>query len=195
MNWKTWTIFTRDMAPVDVSFVMLIYRMYFLYHIWVLFNICYWWTIRSFNPYRKYFSVVWYHWNLFSRNGTYMGHILCIWTLKEKAKLTWYSSKIATQWVRTQCLHETFISSWDNYTNLLHKCPFLLIEVTLQPSPYPAITYRTIGGVLDFYVFLGENPNHALQQYIHVSLSIIYIHVYKTVHTSNLKLHHSLLYN
>nr|XP_022286839.1 maltase-glucoamylase, intestinal-like [Crassostrea virginica] len=41
------------------------------------------------------------------------------------------------------------------------------MEVTLQPSPYPAITYRTIGGVLDFYVFLGENPNHALQQYIH----------------------------
>lgn len=46
--------------------------------------------------------------------------------------------------------------------------PLNLIEVTLQPSPYPAITYRTIGGVLDFYVFLGENPNHALQQYIHV---------------------------
>lgn len=44
----------------------------------------------------------------------------------------------------------------------------LFLEVTLQPSPYPAITYRTIGGVLDFYVFLGENPNHALQQYIHV---------------------------
>ena len=49
-------------------------------------------------------------------------------------------------------------------------CPFLFIEVTLQPSPYPAITYRTIGGVLDFYVFLGENPNHALQQYIHVTI-------------------------
>lgn len=49
--------------------------------------------------------------------------------------------------------------------------PLCLIEVTLQPSPYPAITYRTIGGVLDFYVFLGENPNHALQQYIQASIS------------------------
>ena len=93
--------------------------------------------------------------------------------------------------IRSKILHEM--------TDLLFRYfffgRFLFIEVTLQPSPYPAITYRTIGGVLDFYVFLGENPNHALQQYIHVSLSIIYIHVYKTVHTSNLKLHHSLLYN
>lgn len=88
MNWKTWTIFTRDMAPVD-------------------------------------------EWNLYGAHPVYMN-------LEKKGK-----------------------------ANMVFLKNSNAMEVTLQPSPYPAITYRTIGGVLDFYVFLGENPNHALQQYIH----------------------------
>ncbi|XP_061407988.1 lysosomal alpha-glucosidase-like [Lethenteron reissneri] len=36
-------------------------------------------------------------------------------------------------------------------------------EVAL--SPLPGITYRTIGGVLDFYVFLGPTPEGVVQQY------------------------------
>lgn len=39
------------------------------------------------------------------------------------------------------------------------------MDILLQPNPYPAITYRTIGGVLDFYIFLGPTPQMALQQY------------------------------
>ncbi|XP_076454086.1 sucrase-isomaltase, intestinal-like [Babylonia areolata] len=37
------------------------------------------------------------------------------------------------------------------------------MEVFLQPDP--SITFRTIGGVLDFYIFLGDSPNHAVSLY------------------------------
>ncbi|KAK2188014.1 hypothetical protein NP493_147g04047 [Ridgeia piscesae] len=37
------------------------------------------------------------------------------------------------------------------------------IEVLLQPTP--AVTYRTIGGVLDFYVIIGDNPEEVIQRY------------------------------
>nr|XP_006112923.1 lysosomal alpha-glucosidase [Pelodiscus sinensis]XP_006112924.1 lysosomal alpha-glucosidase [Pelodiscus sinensis]XP_006112926.1 lysosomal alpha-glucosidase [Pelodiscus sinensis] len=37
------------------------------------------------------------------------------------------------------------------------------MEVVLQPAP--ALTWRTIGGVLDFYIFLGPDPNMVIQQY------------------------------
>uniref|UniRef100_A0A8C0ZX56 Sucrase-isomaltase, intestinal n=1 Tax=Castor canadensis TaxID=51338 RepID=A0A8C0ZX56_CASCN len=38
------------------------------------------------------------------------------------------------------------------------------MEVALQPAP--AITYRTIGGILDFYVFLGNTPEEVVQEYL-----------------------------
>ncbi|XP_054985594.1 maltase-glucoamylase [Sorex araneus] len=38
------------------------------------------------------------------------------------------------------------------------------MEVSLQPAP--AITYRTIGGILDFYVFLGDTPEQVVQEYL-----------------------------
>ncbi|KAM5255777.1 maltase-glucoamylase [Ctenodactylus gundi] len=38
------------------------------------------------------------------------------------------------------------------------------MEVVLQPTP--AITYRTIGGILDFYVFLGSTPEQVVQEYL-----------------------------
>ncbi|EGW08982.1 Maltase-glucoamylase, intestinal [Cricetulus griseus] len=37
------------------------------------------------------------------------------------------------------------------------------MDVTFQPTP--ALTYRTTGGVLDFYVFLGPTPELVTQQY------------------------------
>ncbi|XP_070840184.1 lysosomal alpha-glucosidase isoform X1 [Chaetodon trifascialis] len=40
------------------------------------------------------------------------------------------------------------------------------MDVVLQPAP--ALTWRTIGGILDFYVFLGPDPGSVIQQYVEV---------------------------
>ena len=39
-------------------------------------------------------------------------------------------------------------------------------EVVLQPAP--ALTYRTIGGILDFYIFMGPGSDQVVQQYTEV---------------------------
>ncbi|XP_023773673.1 sucrase-isomaltase, intestinal-like, partial [Cyanistes caeruleus] len=33
-------------------------------------------------------------------------------------------------------------------------------------QPAPAVTYRTIGGILDFYIFLGDTPEQVVQEYL-----------------------------
>ncbi|XP_010901697.3 lysosomal alpha-glucosidase isoform X2 [Esox lucius] len=40
------------------------------------------------------------------------------------------------------------------------------MDVVLQPGP--AVTWRTIGGILDFYVFLGPDPASVIGQYLEV---------------------------
>ncbi|XP_073088235.1 sucrase-isomaltase, intestinal [Manis javanica] len=37
------------------------------------------------------------------------------------------------------------------------------MEVFIQPTPI--VTYRVIGGILDFYIFLGDTPEQVVQQY------------------------------
>lgn len=32
-------------------------------------------------------------------------------------------------------------------------------------TPLPMLIYRTIGGILDFYVFMGPEPENVVQQY------------------------------
>ena len=44
---------------------------------------------------------------------------------------------------------------------------YFLKDVTLSPAPY--IAYRTIGGILDIYVFLGPGPEDVVAQYTEVS--------------------------
>lgn len=39
-------------------------------------------------------------------------------------------------------------------------------DVLLQPSP--ALTWRTTGGILDFYIFLGPDPKSVVRQYLDV---------------------------
>lgn len=43
---------------------------------------------------------------------------------------------------------------------------FLSTDVALQPAP--ALTWRTIGGILDFYIFTGPDPASVIGQYIEV---------------------------
>ncbi|XP_037546300.1 lysosomal alpha-glucosidase [Nematolebias whitei] len=40
------------------------------------------------------------------------------------------------------------------------------MDVALQPGP--ALTWRTIGGILDFYVFLGPDPSSVVEQFVGV---------------------------
>lgn len=46
----------------------------------------------------------------------------------------------------------------------------MLIDVTLQPTP--ALTYRTIGGILDFFVVMGPTPELVVQEYTAVSVRV-----------------------
>ncbi|KAK3096704.1 hypothetical protein FSP39_002561 [Pinctada imbricata] len=69
-----------------------------------------------------------------------------------------------------------------NYSNLYGTHPFytcvedgqgnthgvLLLNSNAQDysfTPLPMLTYRTIGGILDFYMFLGPTPENVIQQY------------------------------
>uniref|UniRef100_A0A3Q3IAX0 P-type domain-containing protein n=1 Tax=Monopterus albus TaxID=43700 RepID=A0A3Q3IAX0_MONAL len=42
----------------------------------------------------------------------------------------------------------------------------LTVYVILQPAP--ALTWRTVGGILDFYIFLGPDPGSVIEQYVEV---------------------------
>lgn len=48
------------------------------------------------------------------------------------------------------------------FFNVLSICS----DVVLQPAP--AVTWRTIGGILDFYIFLGPDPGSVVEQYVDV---------------------------
>ncbi|KAL5015728.1 hypothetical protein ScPMuIL_005317, partial [Solemya velum] len=75
--------------------------------------------------------------------------------------------------------------NWGDYGNLYGYHPFYMnveddvgnahgvfllnsnaMEVVLQPAP--SLMYRTVGGVLDFYLFLGPGPEAVIQQYTEV---------------------------
>nr|XP_006826059.1 PREDICTED: maltase-glucoamylase, intestinal-like [Saccoglossus kowalevskii] len=84
LDWKTWAIFTRDVAPVD-------------------------------------------EWNLYGAQPLHM------------------------------CIEDD---------GNAHGILFLnsnAMDIVLQPAP--ALTYRTIGGILDFYIFLGPSPEDIVKQY------------------------------
>lgn len=51
---------------------------------------------------------------------------------------------------------------------------FFFSDVSLSPNP--SLTFRTIGGILDFYVFLGPTPENVVQQYTEVSRKVHMAH-------------------
>lgn len=51
-------------------------------------------------------------------------------------------------------------------SNILLSLCLVSLDVALQPAP--ALTWRTVGGILDFYVFLGPDPGSVIGQYMEV---------------------------
>ncbi|XP_043851669.1 sucrase-isomaltase, intestinal [Dromiciops gliroides] len=62
--------------------------------------------------------------------------------------------------------HHTFFTCIEDNTGLSFGV-FLMnsnaMEIFVQPTPI--VTYRVTGGILDFYIFLGDNPEEVVQQY------------------------------
>ncbi|XP_041515159.1 sucrase-isomaltase, intestinal [Microtus oregoni] len=62
--------------------------------------------------------------------------------------------------------HQTFFMGIEDNTGKSYGV-FLMnsnaMEVFIQPTPI--ITYRVTGGILDFYIFLGDTPEQVVQQY------------------------------
>lgn len=63
---------------------------------------------------------------------------------------------------------QRLVSKWPSsqFDFQFHRFFSVLLDVVLQPAP--ALTWRTIGGILDFYVFLGPDPGSVIEQYVEV---------------------------
>ncbi|PIK56458.1 putative lysosomal alpha-glucosidase-like [Apostichopus japonicus] len=61
-----------------------------------------------------------------------------------------------------------FTLDWSRPTATPTVCFSLTVMLWAIIQPAPAITFRTIGGILDFYIFLGPTPSDVIQQYLEV---------------------------
>ncbi|KAM6932993.1 sucrase-isomaltase, intestinal [Xenentodon cancila] len=113
--------------------------------------------------------------------------------LQLSAKLPSHNIYGLGEHVHTRYRHDTNWRTWPIFTrdafpnggthNLYGHYPFFLcledesgksfgvffmnsnaMEVTLQPAP--AVTYRTIGGILDFYILFGDTPEHVVHEFL-----------------------------
>uniref|UniRef100_A0A8C2U2X7 alpha-glucosidase n=1 Tax=Coturnix japonica TaxID=93934 RepID=A0A8C2U2X7_COTJA len=76
---------------------------------------------------------------------------------------TWplFSRDVGPSEVRTYFFCVLFFADKFWNPNLLCSCALIF---AVQPAP--AVTYRTIGGILDFYVLLGNSPEQVVQEYL-----------------------------
>uniref|UniRef100_A0A8C2ZM25 alpha-glucosidase n=1 Tax=Cyclopterus lumpus TaxID=8103 RepID=A0A8C2ZM25_CYCLU len=120
--------------------------------------------------------------------------------LQMSAKLPSHNIYGLGEHVHQRYRHDTYWKTWPIFTrdafpnggthNLYGHYPFFLcledesgksfgvflmnsnaMEVTLQPAP--AVTYRTIGGVLDFYIFFGDTPEQVVQEFLLIGRPVI----------------------
>jgi alpha-glucosidase (family GH31 glycosyl hydrolase) len=60
--------------------------------------------------------------------------------------------------------NDSYINGKEFFIKALNKQSLnFFIEYTLLP--YPALSLKTIGGILDFFVFIGENPEEVIHLY------------------------------
>lgn len=81
--------------------------------------------------------------------------------------------------------HPFYLSAEDTkgHTNGVFLFNSNAMDVILQPKP--AITWRTIGGILDFYVFLGPKPSDVVRQVLETELACSIANCYLAVQQSD----------
>jgi len=96
-------------------------------------------------------------------------HVLGLKLDTKWTKLSLFSRDVATPegGVNLYGVHPFYLNmEKDGNANAVFLKNSNAMDIILQPTP--AITYRPIGGILDFYIFLGPTPNEAIQQYTEV---------------------------
>lgn len=81
-----------------------------------------------------------------------------------KKTFTLFSQCVLFSW-------SVFCNSGESRHTFLISLP-LFPDVTFQPTP--ALTYRTTGGILDFYMVLGPTPELVVQEYTAVGFLLYY---------------------
>ena len=56
-------------------------------------------------------------------------------------------------------------------TQSLSTCVHVLLSIDFFLQPSPALTIRTIGGILDLFFFLTASPAQVVQQYTEVGVA------------------------